>query len=604
MARAQVNDPLERARVAFQPQARPVDTFVQPNVQQQQTGLEGLGKSLSGLTQGLSAFHAREMTAAAAALKAKTKAQAEADEEAGRVAYEQAQTRLSQAVKDGKIPAGASLAFREGYARAQLRTMGADYGAYLRKEFGDNPSLAESPEAYAEWERTVFKQYAADNFAGRPLSDEAIMKEFMPARFNARDDLQRDTIKRNNERIEAEFRSKVQQEASRIADSGITGEALGKALSNIGQDYFKRYPRPEQAKWVNDTLTMTLVAQAIAERDPSVLQAAQHIKAGTGNLAGIAAFRKAKGLAEQKIISMAENDERMAAWRLDRRREEESRALAQEIFSLDPTDKRYDGLLAKLNKLDSKEAKLWQTYRDSRLKLRANPIVPIGLQVNFQTAIARALEVGGAQDVLAAASPYMEKGNINTDMLRTFERAMSASLRYTRSQAKEDPALTAALNSEIGSIKSTAGTDFLGSSFGDSRVQQLVANAQSELRINFYNYVTKFEEDNGKPPERAEAAEWLSVQRKQITEQLLRDKDNNVDPRAEVTPASQLRQIFENLRARASDVPEGAPQYTDAQFQRIIDNWNANQDLRDEIQREVGPTLFAIIAAYANQRKP
>ena len=330
MALRKVDDPLSRAMTSGGRTRSTNDTYTGVQGKRAVSAVASLTGALGGLQRGFD-----QLGVANANERLTQEAQDETDDgAAGAAAYNVSKTRLAEAVRTGQIDAGASPAYREGYANAQLRVMASEYTADIREEMGKNPALGEDTAAFNAYEQTMFRQYAQDNFAGKPLSDKSIMDNFMTFRDNAKSDLQLELIKRNNKTIQIKAENMVKQEITVAIDAWrnkVNSEEVGDIVSVIIKDHLEF--NPNAGRTANVFATNALVTAAVAKRDPSILDAASFIVTGTGKLSGTTDFRSAATQARKVIRSDIERSRARSNAAATRNRAAVQRRMQQEWFN-------------------------------------------------------------------------------------------------------------------------------------------------------------------------------------------------------------------------------------------------------------------------------
>lgn len=327
MAIQKVADPLAQAAKVGGRTRNTNDTFQRVYGKRDVSAAQSLSRALGGLTSsldGLAQVNAAENYAQDQQDKADDKA-------GGAAAYHASKVRLGEAVKRGDIDAGASPAYREGYADAQLRVMASEYVAGLEEMMGKTPSIGEDSAAFNAAEQVMFQQYAADNFAGKPMSDAQIMNNFMSIRDAGKAGIQASLIKRNNAIIKYKAEEKLTQEMRNLVNGGGDDQEVAENISAVLATH--RINDPLYTKKALASVTDMIVMRAVENDNPKMLSLASRIKTGSGKLGGTVAFRKKAERARNAIRIKLEQDRVLAASRNARYRAEQKRVADIDLFN-------------------------------------------------------------------------------------------------------------------------------------------------------------------------------------------------------------------------------------------------------------------------------
>jgi len=594
MARPIVGDPLRGAQGNVRPAARPVDSFVRPaSAPVASTGFEGLAKAMSRLSSGLQKYQIGQLNQAAE--------QEEIDIDEGKALYAAQELRLVDAIKAGVLPEGANPALMRGFAQADLRTQGADYAASLEEALAKNPELAETSEAYAEWEREQFLDYASENFAGKPYSGADIVEHFMPIRHAARDSLQSQSIKKVAEVRAAERKIQVQNELTRVVDAGIDAdlpfETLAASVQVVVGDYLREAPL--QGKWVNQTLTDLIAAEALATGDSDVFEVASKIETAPGSfLSGTAMFRKAQEATERKIFERNVSAEKLAHYTYDRIKDERVNALTAQAVRLRTTEDlaKFDAVIDELTPLDPKTAVQMQKLRRDYLDREASPPVSMADENALMIKVQEIHMEGGRNEVSKLTNLMFvaaEQRRLSKEGRRMLDRAIDQAVRAQGVFEKAHPNVTATLRESPLTLMRTMAVDELGTNAENAALRNAVIARIAQIRMNGTEYIIDANDDGVDTTKfkfALEFAKFIEGERAKAAQEL-----------GDSTSVAQKGDVYTAL-AKTLPYKESTRALEPETLQNIIENsWNPEQ--QKEWATKYGKAWVAAINKFIEKQK-
>jgi hypothetical protein len=234
----------------------------------------------------------------------------EKDVEAGEAARLQAKREanrkgLKDAVDAGAIPPGANPWFQKGWRRQQQRLAAEDYEQQLHAAYAQSDvKNSDDPEALGSFVDGFTQKYIED----RQLSEAGgsdFNQVFVPMMQQAQHGLYNIHTTQRIQKIEQEVEQNTQKEiGNSLTDHFLNGtpiEAVGSKISSVLEEQYKNGLDGTKA---NKLAVDAITANAVENLDPSMLDALDHIKTGSGNLGDITYAKDQRRQAEAQIYSL------------------------------------------------------------------------------------------------------------------------------------------------------------------------------------------------------------------------------------------------------------------------------------------------------------
>lgn len=307
--RPQVTDP-NAQRIKLTPRATPVDQFIRPQGVAPDPSVHfHLAEALATINPNLQKFLQQ------------TKKEGDAEDEAeGARLFAENRVKFAEAVRQGLLPAGANPHLQRGYRMAQLRNSATDFDTALRNAYTENggPDIGDI-EGFAK----EFYKQNREGILGDGFTDDEYFNAFQPmferSIANLKQQHSAEKVKMFEERRLNEFDMEVVKAIDTVLDGGgdwdldLSGDSSKGLAALISERAKELIGEGVPAKTVNETLRRAIIAKAEDEQDPSLLSLMDEIKTGTGYLGQTSESRKAREVAEDRILSEIAATERAEA---------------------------------------------------------------------------------------------------------------------------------------------------------------------------------------------------------------------------------------------------------------------------------------------------
>jgi hypothetical protein len=425
----------------------------------------------------------------------------------GQAAYEASRATLNGAIREGTIPAGATPHFRRGWRLSQLSNLASTVDVKLRQEYAQDPirssdNVDEVRAWYAVRANELLLESGGDQFSPAMLA-EAYYPGIRQAEASLANNHVNARIKFAEEQAVAELDISFQNTLRGIQENNGwednpsgSAQAAGRTLQARADEMVANGMSPTI---VNKVMQEAILAHAEDANDPDVLEVANHIRTGTGSLAGTSAWREASERMEDALQSEREREVRFGDYLTQRNRDETVRQTLVGGFEAILNDPSADlkEHLKVLGSIDPTSA-LALDRAQAQIMEREQRIV----EDHEEVVELKGLAISDPDAAMSAVLQGVAEG-------RFTQSTTSSTLALVRS-VRNDGGLfaDAIVASEISSLRSViAGNDF--SSTAESA--ETWRRAQRDVKIELTQWVaTATLESNGTPPPRSKIYDALS----------------------------------------------------------------------------------------------
>lgn len=426
----------------------------------------------------------------------------------GRAAYEASRVQLNGAIKEGVIPAGATPHFRRGWRLSQLSNLATSVDSQLRQEYAESPVRnSDNVDEVRAWYATRANELLIDN-GGNEFSPAMLTEAFYPGIRHGEASLGNnhvnERIKFAEEQAEIELDISFQSTLQGISDNdgwednpSVNASAAGQTLQARADEMVANGMSPTT---VNRILQEAILTHAQDVNDPDVLSVADHIRTGTGKLAGTSAWREASERVEDALQSERERAIRFNDYQVEKRRADATRSVMTSAIQTILNDPSADlsEQMSTLSRVDPASA-LSLDRAQKQLLEREQRVV----EDHEDVAELNHLAILNPDGAIAAAIRGVSEGRFTQDTVRA-TIALATSTRNNGGLFAD-----AIINGEITSLRSV----ILGNEFdATSDSAETWRRAQRDIKIELTQWVASAtEEANGTPPPRSEVYKAISA---------------------------------------------------------------------------------------------
>lgn len=388
--RAQVGD--ISSPQPLQPQARPVDTYYQP----QEAGvtppartnsLLQLADALSQIQPGIDKFVAK-----------KSDQIQEEELKQGAEAALKNKLGFNEAIKQGLIPAGASPWFRIGFQQERLRAIGQEYDIQLREKWATsdvrNSDKLEDFQTFLQEQRSTLFNSLGNDFDKRDVQD-VLLPFIQKSEANLTNEHSNFRLKQVEAQAEETMATEIGNTLDEYYKPGLSDKDRSAMLAQLGTTLTDLGNRSVGHGMVgtkaNEILVDALATYALDHEDIHVRELMDQIKTGSGVLGKTGYAREKWAKVEDQILDIQEKRERFSWAKEDRAKEEKIDTLQSRIMMKLIQDPTADIVadVKTLAVLDPEKARAIFSFQEARLdsqyKIRDNHYLVTALQAGIYT---------------------------------------------------------------------------------------------------------------------------------------------------------------------------------------------------------------------------